>query len=124
MLCCQGVVNIHVKLDPASKHIKSKNWLPEDVVNSVAMYLSLYHVHRQQDFQDSAEEVKRELAQLGLNDHEMKHTMFRTETHTKHFCRSLMTPRTMIQTGRFLLKRCSSSHLLHPISHHPLHLFQ
>ena len=124
MLCCQGVVNIHVKLDPASEYIKSKNWLPEDVVSPVAMYLSLYHVYRQQDFQDSTEEVKRELAQLGLNDHEMKHTMFRTETHTKHFCRSLMTPRTMIQTGRFLLKSCSSSHLLRHVSHHALHLLQ
>ena len=59
MLCLKGVVNIHVKLDPTSKFVKSKGWLPEDVRDTpIGMYLSLYHVYHQQDKKDSKEDVK------------------------------------------------------------------
>ena len=100
MPCSKGVVNIHVKLDPTSEFVQKKGWLPDDVDTPIAMYLSLYHVYHQEDKKDSLEDVKRELGQLGLSDHDMKYAMFRTETYTKYLCRSLLTPRTMIQTGR------------------------
>ena len=94
------MVNIYVKLDPTSEFVQKKGWLPDNVDTPIGMYLSLYHVYHQQDKKDSKDDVKRELGQLGLTDHEMKYAMFRTETYTKYLCRSLLTPRTMIQTGR------------------------
>ncbi len=67
-----------MKLDPTSKFVQKKGWLPDDVDTPIGMYLSLYHVYHQQDKKDSKEDMKRELGQQDLvTMNEIRHFLHR-----------------------------------------------
>ena len=97
--CLKGVIRVHMKLDPSDKFTKEKRLLPEDIVEIVSAYLGTYHVCGSVDGEDKIEAILRDLAPLGLTEHEMKHAMFRLENHTMLQLRPLVTPRTLLQSG-------------------------
>jgi len=89
-----GSLRIYVTLDPTMPFIQNSGVLPDGVGDEpVSDYLGLFSIFDMKHEPDKPDTVRNELRDLGLSETEMSHSMFRTDRHTKYWCRSLLTLR-------------------------------